>query len=82
MILIFAVLNDALIEYIVGGVLILRPYLPLLGLLSAMFLVFTFQVNILRLFLGVETDPFWDFFLTSFIIARLSYVINGLFGKI
>lgn len=82
MVLIFAILNEAIIEYLFGGVSSMRPYLPLLSLVSAIYLVFSFQINILSLFLGVETtSPFLDFLLTSFVIARLSNVMNGFIKK-
>lgn len=81
-VLVFAVLNEAIIEYIVGSVRVLRPYLPLLSLASAILLSFGFEVSLFAVFFGTEIkSPFWEFFLSAFIIARLSNYINDLAQK-
>lgn len=79
---IFTVLNEAIIEYFVGGVQVLRPYIPLLSLASAILLTFGFGVSLFNVFLGTETqNPFWEFLLSAFIIARLSNYLNDFVQK-
>jgi len=82
-VLAFSVLNEALIEYLFGSVQVLRPYLSLLGLATAIFLTFTYSVNIFSLLLGTEgNSPFLDFLLSGFIISRTSNFINDLVQKL
>lgn len=79
---IFTVLNEALIEYFIGSVQILRLYIPLLSLASAILLTFGFEVSLFNVFLGTEIkSPFWEFFLSAFIIARLSNYLNDFVQK-
>ncbi len=81
-VLIFAVLNEAIIEYFTGSVQVLRPYIPLLSLASAILLTFGFGVSLFNVFLGTEIkSPFWEFFLSAFIIARVSNYLNDLVQK-
>lgn len=69
-------------EYVVGSVQILRPYIPLLSLATAILLTFAFQVSLFNVILGTEIrSPFWEFFLSAFIIARLSNYLNDLVQK-
>ncbi len=73
----FSTLNESIIEYMFGSVVPLRPYLPLLALATAVFLTFTYQINILSIILGVRSNsPFLDFLLSGFIISRGSNFIN------
>lgn len=81
-VLIFAVLNEALIEYLLGSVQILRPYIPLLSLATAILLTFGFGVSLFSAFLGTEIQsPFWEFLLSAFIIARVSNYLNDFVQK-
>lgn len=80
--LIFTVLNEALIEYFVGSVQPLRPYIPLLSLVPAILLTFGFGISLFHIFLGTEiSSPFWEFLLSAFIIARLSNFLNDAVQK-
>ena len=79
---VFALLNEAIIEYMFGSVQSLRPFLPLLGLTLAILLTFMYQINILS-FLGIQTNtPFLDFLLSAFIISRLSNFINDFVRRV
>ncbi len=79
---IFTTLNEAIIEYLVGNIQALRPYIPLLSLATAILLVFAYQVSLFKIFLGIEiVSPFWDFLFSAFIIARLSNYLNDFVQK-
>lgn len=79
----FSTLNESLIEYLLGNVKPIRPYLPLIALATATFLTFTYQINIFALLLGVEsTSPFLDFLLSGFVISRGSNFINDIAQKV
>lgn len=79
---ILTVLNEALIEYLVGSVQVMKPYLPLLSLATAILLTFGFGVSLFNVFLGTEIrSPFWEFLLSAFIIARLSNYLNDFVQK-
>lgn len=79
---IFTTLNEAIIEYLVGNIERLRPYLPLLSLATAIFLTFAYQVSLFNIFLGTEiVSPFFDFLFSAFIIARLSNYLNDFVQK-
>lgn len=79
---IFTTLNEAIIEYLVGNVQKLRSYLPLLSLAVAIFLTFAYQVSLFSIFLGTEiVNPFMEFLLSAFIIARLSNYLNDFVQK-
>ena len=79
---IFVTLNEALIEYLVGSVRILRSYLPLLSLATAILLTFGFQVSLFSVLLGTQIQsPFFEFLLSAFIIARLSNYLNDFVQK-
>lgn len=79
----FATLNESIIEYFVGSVEQLKPYLPLLALLSAIFLVFTYEINIFTQVFGMETNtPFLDYLLSGFIISRGSNFVNDFVRKV
>lgn len=81
-VLIFTVLNEAIIEYVLGSVKVLRPYIPLLSLTTAILLTFGFGVSLFNVFLGTEIkSPFWEFLLSAFIIARLSNYLNDFVQK-
>lgn len=61
----------------------LHPYLPLISLACAILLTFTYQVNLLSVILGIESNsPFLDFLLSAFIISRISNFINDLSQKL
>ncbi len=80
---VFALLNEAIIEYMFGSVQKLRPFLPLLGLTLAILLTFMYQINIFSLSLRIQTNtPFLDFLLSAFIIARLSNFINDFVRRV
>lgn len=82
-VLFFVTLNEALIEYFFGSMQSLKPYLPLVGLTIAILLTFTYNVNILRIVLDIQTtSPFLDLVFSSFVIARLSNFINDFAQKI
>ena len=60
-ILIFVVLNEAIIEYFIGNIKSLRIYIPLLSLATAILLAFGYQVSLFHIFLGTEViNPFFD----------------------
>ncbi len=79
----FSTLNESIIEYFFGSVTVLRPYLPILALAIAVFLTFTYQINIFSSLLGIQSNnPFLDFLLSGFIISRGSNFINDFVRKI
>jgi len=79
----FSTLNESIIEYLFGSMKPLRPYLPLLALATAIFLAFTYQINIFVAILGVESgSPFLDFLLSGFIISRGSNFLNDFVQRI
>lgn len=79
----FAVLNEALMEYLFGNIESLHSYLPLIGLAGAILLTFTYQINLFSVLLGLEsTSPFLDFLLSAFIISRVSNFINDFVQKV
>ena len=81
-VLIFIVLNEAIIEYLVGNIRALKPYIPLLSLAVAILLTFAFQISLFNVLLGTEIQsPFWVFLLSAFIISRLSNYLNDLVQK-
>ncbi|OGE19367.1 hypothetical protein A3D83_00380 [Candidatus Daviesbacteria bacterium RIFCSPHIGHO2_02_FULL_41_10] len=81
-VLIFIVLNEAIIEYLVGNIRALKPYIPLLSLAVAILLTFAFQISLFNVLLGTEIQsPFWEFLLSAFIISRLSNYLNDLVQK-
>lgn len=81
-VLILAVLNEAVIEYLLGNVQALKNYIPLLSLATAILLTFAFQVSLFNVLLGTEIrSPFWEFLLSAIIIARLSNYLNDLVQK-
>lgn len=82
-VLFFVTLNEALTEYFFGSIQSLKPYLPILVLTLAILLTFAYNVNILRIVLGIQTtSPFLDLVFSSFVIARLSNFINDFAQKI
>lgn len=79
---IFVTLNEAIIEYLVGSVQVLRLYIPLLSLATAILLTFAYQVSLFQILLGTEIiSPFFDFLFSAFIIARLSNYLNDFVQK-
>lgn len=79
---IFTTLNEAVIEYFVGNIAYLKPYIPLLSLATAILLTFAYQASLFFLLLGIETtNPFWDLLFSAFIIARLSNYLNDFVQK-
>lgn len=79
----FSTLNESIIEYLFGSVQPLRPYLPLIALATAVFLTFTYQINIFAMLLGIESgSPFLDFLLSGFVISRGSNFVNDLVQKV
>jgi len=79
----FSTLNESIIEYLFGSVEALHPYLPLLALASAIFLTFTYQINILSTLLGLDSgNPFLDFLLSGFIISRGSNFVNDFVRRV
>lgn len=80
-ILFFASLNEAIIEYLCGNIENIHPYTPLLSLAMAILLTFSFQLSIFAL-LGIKTgSPFFEFLFSAFVVARLSNFINDLAQK-
>ncbi len=78
----FATLNESIIEYLIGSVKEVRPYLSLIALATAIFLTFTYQVNIISMLFGVDSGhPFMDFLLSGFIISRGSNFVNDFAQK-
>lgn len=80
-IFIFVVLNEAIIEYSIGNIQFLQPYIPLLSLAVAILLTFGYQVDLFQLLLGTIINPFFDLLLSAFIIARLSNYLNDFVQK-
>lgn len=81
-VLILTVLNEAIIEFFVGNIELIRPYISLLSLVSAILLTFAFQVSLFSVLLGTEIrNPFWEFLFSAFIIARLSNYLNDSIQK-
>ena len=81
-VLIFTVLNEAIIEYLIGSVQVLRSYIPLLSLATAILLTFAFEVSLFQVFLGSAlVNPFLEFLFSAFIIARLSNYLNDFVQK-
>ncbi|MBI2314679.1 hypothetical protein HYU93_01300 [Candidatus Daviesbacteria bacterium] len=81
-IFIFVTLNEAIIEYLLGNIQELKPYIPLLSLATAILLTFGYSVSLFNIFLGTEViNPFFDFLLSAFIIARLSNFLNDAVQK-
>lgn len=79
---IFVTLNEAIIEFGAGSVKVLRPYIPLLSLASAILLVFAYQVSLFNIFLNTEViNPFFDYLFSAFIFARLSNYLNDAVQK-
>lgn len=79
---ILTVLNEAIIEYWIGNIEVLKPYIPLLSLASAILLTFIYQVSVFSIFLGIQViNPFFDFLLSAFVIARLSNYLNDFAQK-
>ena len=81
-VLIFTVLNEAIIEYLIGSVQVLRSYIPLLSLATAILLTFVYQLSLFQVFLGNSlVNPFFEFLFSAFIIARLSNYLNDFVQK-
>lgn len=81
-VLILTILNEAVIEYLIGNIQALRTYIPLLSLVTAILLTFAFQVSLFNIFLQTDIrSPFWEFLLSSIVIARLSNYLNDLAQK-
>jgi len=81
-VLILTILNEAVIEYLIGNIQALRTYIPLLSLATAILLTFAFQVSLFNIFLQTDIrSPFWEFLLSAIIIARLSNYLNDLAQK-
>lgn len=78
----FSTLNESIIEYLFGSIQQLRPYLPLLALATAILLTFTYQINIFRVLLGVESNNFLDYLLSGFIISRGSNFVNDFVRRV
>ncbi len=79
----FSTLNESIVEYLLGNIEKVRPYLPLISLAFAVLLTFAYQVNLFALLLGVQSSsPFLDFLLSAFIISRFSNFINDFAQKI
>lgn len=82
-VLFFSVLNEALIEYIFGSTKGLRPYLPLITAVFAVFLTFSYNVNLFSIFLGIQSQaPFLDILFSGLMISRISNFINDLVQKL
>lgn len=79
----FSSLNESIIEYLFGSVQPLRPYLPLIALATAIFLTFSYQINIFSSLLGIQSNnPFLDFLLSGFIISRGSNFLNDFVQRV
>lgn len=79
----FTTLNEAIIEYFFGSVKVLKPYLPLLALSSAVLLSFIYQINIFVSLLGLNSgSPFLDYLLSGFIISRGSNFVNDFVRRV
>lgn len=73
----FVTLTESLIEYLFGNTKALHAYLPLISLCLAIILTFFYNVNLINLLLGIQTEvPFFDLLFSGFVIARLSNFLN------
>ena len=82
LVLAFVILNEAAVEYLFGSVKLLKPYLPLLSLATAIFLTFIYAISFFSL-MGIDNNtPFLDFLFTGFIISRLSNYVNDFVQKL
>ena len=80
--LFFITLTESLIEYLFGNTKVFHPYLPLISLTVAVILTFVYNVNLLSLFLGIQTTvPFFDLLFSGFVIARMSNLLNAFVQK-
>lgn len=80
--LMFALLNESIIEYVFGSIIKIRPYLPLISLFTGVFLAFAYQVNIMQILLNVQSGfPALDFTLSGFVISRGSNFVNDFARK-
>lgn len=78
----FATLNESIIEYLFGSIKSLRPYLPLISLATGILLAFSYQINIFQLLLNTQSNmPALDFILSGFIISRGSNFVNDFARK-
>lgn len=81
-VLIFTTLNEALVEYLVGSIKVLRPYISLISLVTAIFLTFIYRVDLFHIILGIDVvNSFLGLLLSAFIIARLSNYLNDFVQK-
>ncbi len=81
-VLVFTTLNEALIEYFIGGVANLRRYIPLIALTTGVLLAVFYQINFFTLILGFEeTGSIVDYLLSGFIISRGSNFVNDFTQK-
>lgn len=82
MVLMFATLNESLIEYFFGSTESLRPYLPTLALFCGIFLAVIYNINLFSLFFGFESmSSIVDNILSGFIISRGSNFVNDFARK-
>ncbi len=78
----FATLNESIIEYMFGSIIKLRPYLPLISLGTGVFLSFAYQINMMHILLNVQSGfPPLDFILSGFLISRGSNFVNDFAKK-
>ena len=82
MVLMFATLNESLIEYFFGSNEKLRAYLPTLALATGIFLAIAYNLNLFSVFFGFESvSPVLDNILSGFVISRGSNFVNDFAKK-
>lgn len=81
-VIMFATLNESIIEYLFGSMEKLRPYLPLISLGTGLVLAFAYQINIMQILLNTQSGlPPLDFALSGFVISRGSNFVNDFARK-
>ena len=81
-VLVFASLNESIIEYLFGSIAEIRPYLPLISLGFGILLSFSYQINLFQMLLGLQSgNPLVDYLLSGFVISRGSNFVNDFAQK-
>lgn len=82
-VLVFATLNESIIEYLLGSLPQVRPYLPLVALAFGVLLAFSYQLNLFSQLLGIKSNIVEvDYLLSGFIISRGSNFVNDFAQKV
>ncbi len=83
LIIIFATLTEALIEFVFANVLAVKPYIKLITLMVGIVLAFYYQVNVFEGVLSlVHADPFFDYLLSGVLVSRCANYLNDLTDRL